>query len=161
MKEITLSTRLGTIMNNLVAPLTEPAKKTDKKPAHTKTDRPERLEFFYYKQVLDYDTQAVIGHLADISSGGFKLDCSHPILVNRDFRFRLDLTSEVSPKPSMAFVARSRWCQVDPLDPYVYNVGFQLIQIAPDDLEIFKRMMEAYGRGSRRGPVDLRRSNKW
>jgi hypothetical protein len=61
----------------------------------------------------------------------------------------------------MAFVARSRWCQVDPLDPYVYNVGFQLIQIAPDDLEIFKRMMETYGRGNRRGHVDLRRSNKW
>ena len=58
----------------------------------------------------------------------------------------MDLTSEVANKPSMEFVARSKWCEVDPLDPFLYNVGFQLINISPGDIEIFNRMMEKYGK---------------
>ena len=72
----------------------------------------------------------------------------------------MNLTSEVADKPFMVFVARSKWCKVDPLDPYIYNVGFQLIHISPGDLEIFNRMMEKYGREPS-GKIDLRRSNKW
>lgn len=124
-------------------------------------DRPKRREFYYYKKLIDLDTQEVVGHMADISSGGFKLDCSNPIPVNRDIRFSMSLTSEVADKPHMTFVARSRWCRVDPLDPYLYNVGFQLLTIAPSDLVIFHRMLEKYGRDVEGRIVDFRRSNKW
>jgi hypothetical protein len=120
-----------------------------------------RKDFFYYKQVTDDDTHQVIGCLTDISSGGFKLDSQTPLPLNKDFRFRIDLTSEVADKPFMVFVARSKWCKVDPIDPFIYNVGYQLIHISPGDLEIFNRMMEKYGREHRNWNVDLRRSNKW
>jgi PilZ domain len=127
----------------------------------SRSNRPVRKDFFYYKQITNHDTQEIVGHLADIGTGGFKLDSQNPILPNQDFRFRLDLTSEIADKPFMTFVARSRWCKVDPIDPYVYNVGYQLVRIAPEDLEIFNRMMEKYGREHRNGNMDLRRSNKW
>lgn len=132
-----------------------------KEPSKDKHNRPVRREFVYYQKVTDYDSQESIGHLADISTGGFKLDSQKQLPVNKDFRFRLSLTSEVADKPSMVFVARSRWCKVDPLDPNIYNVGFQLIQIAPGDLEIFNRMMEKYGREQAKRSLDLRHSNKW
>ena len=122
----------------------------------------DRNDFSYYMRLVDSQTQELIGHLADISSGGFKLDSQNPIPENKDFRFRMDLTSEVASKPSMEFVARSVWCKVDPLDPFLYNVGFQLISIAPGDVEIFNRMMEKYGStksGNKRN--DPRRSNRW
>ena len=121
----------------------------------------ERKDFSYYMRLVDDDTQNLLGHLVDISSGGFKVDSQAPIPTNKDFRLRMDLTSDIADKPTMAFVARSKWCQVDPLDPFIYNVGFQLINIAPPDLEIINRMMEKYGKKVKDKRVDKRRSNLW
>jgi hypothetical protein len=120
-----------------------------------------RKDFSYYMQLIDSDTQKMVGHLVDISSGGFKLDSQAPIPVNKDFRLRMDLTSEVADKPTMAFVARSKWCEVDPLDPFIYNVGFQLINISPGDHEIITRMIEKYGKKAKDNRIDKRRSNLW
>ena len=121
----------------------------------------ERKDFSYYMRLVDNDTHNLVGHLVDISSGGFKLDSQTPIPVNKDFRLRMDLTSEVASKPAMVFVARSRWCQVDPLDPFIYNVGFQLVNISPGDLDIFRRMMEKYGKKVVDKRIDKRRTNLW
>jgi len=118
-------------------------------------------DFSYYMRLINNDTQELVGHLVDISSGGFKLDSQNPIPINKDFRFRMDLTSEVASKPSMVFVARSKWCEVDPLDPLLYNVGFQLVNISPGDVEIFKRMMEKYGTKPADKRIDPRRTNRW
>lgn len=123
--------------------------------------RLERKDFSYYMRLIDSDTQELVGHLVDISTGGFRMDSQQPIPLNKDFRFRMDLTSEVANKPSMIFAARSKWCEVDPLDPFIYNVGFQLISIAPSDIEIFNRMMEKYGSRSDDKRIDPRRSNRW
>jgi len=120
-----------------------------------------RKDFSYYMRLIDSDTQELVGHLVDISSGGFKLDSQNPIPPNKDYRFRMDLTSEVANKPSMVFVARSKWCEVDPLDPFLYNVGFQLVNISPGDIEIFKRMMEKYGTKTTDKRIDKRRTNLW
>jgi hypothetical protein len=121
----------------------------------------DRKEFSYYMRLVDSETQELVGHLTDISTGGFKMDSQTPIPVNKDFRFRMDLTSEVANKPSMVFLARSKWCEVDPLDPFTYNVGFQLISIAPGDLAIFNRMMEKYGTKPVDKRIDPRRTNRW
>jgi hypothetical protein len=166
MKEFTLPARINTIVANLLWAREQPEQTSSRffqKKASSKgqRDRPERKEFFYYKQLMNPVTRQVEGHLADISVGGFKLDSQHPIPVNMDFQFLMNLTCEVADKPSMVFVARSRWCRVDPLDPYVYNVGFQLVSIAPEDREIFIRMFEKYGRDPSKVSVNLRRSNKW
>jgi hypothetical protein len=121
----------------------------------------ERKDFSYYMRLIDNDTQNLVGHLVDISSGGFKLDSQSSIPVNKDFRLRMDLTSEVANKPAMIFVARSKWCEIDPLDPFIYNVGFQLVSISPSDLEIINRMMEKYGKKIEDKRIDKRRSNLW
>lgn len=121
----------------------------------------ERKDFSYYMRLVDNDTQNLVGHLVDISSGGFKLDSQSSIPVNKDYRLRMDLTSEVANKPAMIFVARSKWCEIDPLDPFIYNVGFQLVSISPSDLEIINRMMEKYGKKVEDKRVDKRRSNLW
>jgi len=121
----------------------------------------ERKDFSYYMRLVDNDTQNLLGHLVDISSGGFKVDSQTPIPINKDFRLRMDLTADIADKPAMVFVARSKWCQVDPLDPFIYNVGFQLINISPADLEIINRMMEKYGKKVKDKRVDKRRSNLW
>jgi hypothetical protein len=165
MEQTKLFTRLNTFADTLFEALLgkEPplTKALPVKTPIAQHNRPARREFFYYTRLIDNDTLQIVGHLTDISTGGFKLDSQVPIPINQDIRFFMNLTSEVADKPFMIFAARSKWCKVDPIDPYVYNVGYQLLRISPEDLEIFNRLMEKYGRESGHRNIDLRRSNKW
>lgn len=105
----------------------------------------DRRDFTYYMQVKDEATKQVIGYLSDISSGGFRLDCPHEIPPGRDFRMHLDLTPEIADKVSMVFIARSKWAKRDFVDPTTFNVGFEIVNIAPGDMLIIQRMFEKYG----------------
>lgn len=136
-------------------------KKLESRPNSPKRKRLERKDFSYFMQVYNEETRELVGHLADISSGGFKLDSLKPVEPEVDIKFRLNLTSEVAHKPFMVFIARSKWCRPDPLDPFCYNVGFQLISIHPEDIEIFSRMIEKYGAPHKRKLIDYRRTNQW
>ena len=136
-------------------------KKPEISPSPPQKKRLERKDFSYFMQVFNAETQEMVGHLADISSGGFKLDSLKPIEPEVDIKFRLNLTSEVASKPFMVFIARSKWCRPDPLDPFCYNVGFQLISIHPEDIEIFNRMIEKYGAKHKQTLIDYRRTNRW
>lgn len=122
-----------------------------------------RKSFSYYMQLTNASTKEVVGHLSDISTGGFKLDAEAPLPINKDFDFHLALSSDVAHKSSMTFRARSRWCQTDPIDPFVYNVGFHLTSMAPEDREIFIRVMEKYGadKSSYDSKTTPQRSRRW
>jgi len=113
-----------------------------------------RRNFSYYMRVMNEATGELVGHLSDISTGGFKLDSRQAVPLNRDFTLRVDLTNEVANKTFMVFVARSRWCQPDHYDPSTYNVGFQIINMTPGDLEIFSRMFEKYGSNNKNSNLD-------
>ncbi len=104
-----------------------------------------RRDFTYHMQIKDEATKKTIGYLADISSGGFKLDCPVNIPPGRDFRMHVDLTPDLADKNSMVFIARSKWVSPDHVDPSTFNVGFELVNISPSDMLIFQRMFEKYG----------------
>jgi hypothetical protein len=104
-----------------------------------------RRNFSYYMRLMNDKTGELVGHLTDISTNGFKVDSLKVIPANVDFSFRIELTGEVANKTYMVFGARSRWCEHDRFDPNSYNVGFQITNITPADLEIFSRMFEKYG----------------
>lgn len=104
-----------------------------------------RKNFSYYMRVMNERTGDLVGQLGDISSGGFRLESDKPIAVGEIFDLRIDQTGEISPKGYITFSARTRWCQKDPYDPTVYNVGFQIIDMTPADYDIFVQMFNAYG----------------
>jgi hypothetical protein len=104
-----------------------------------------RRKFGYYMRVVENNTHELVGYLSDISPQGFKLDCQKALTDDKDYSLRLDLTPEISDKPYISFVARRVWGQPDPIDPYVYNEGFQLKKISPYDQGIFQRILEKYG----------------
>lgn len=116
----------------------------------------DRREFTYYMQVKDEATKQIIGYLSDISTGGFKLDCPRQIPPGQDFRMQIDLTADVADKTTMVFIARSKWCRPDHIDPTSFNVGFEIINMAPSDMMIFQRIFEKYGReqASKKGSTD-------
>jgi len=104
-----------------------------------------RKNFSYYMRVMNEHTGALMGQLGDISSGGFRLESDKPIAVGEVFDLRIDQTGEISPKGYIIFSARTRWCQKDPYDPTIYNVGFQIIDMTPADYDIFVQMFNTYG----------------
>jgi hypothetical protein len=114
----------------------------------------DRRDFSRYLRLMNENTGELVGHLADISTGGFKLESKNPIDANLDFLLRMDNTNDVADKDHLVFSARSRWCQKDSTDPALYNVGFQLIAIAPEDIEIFIRIFEKYGSNSNKNKND-------
>lgn len=104
-----------------------------------------RKSFFYYMRLTNARTQEIVGHLSDISSGGFKLDAEQHIPQNTTLEFQLALPPEIASKSFIAFQACSKWCQSDPIEPLVYNVGFQITRMSNADRHIFESIVDQYG----------------
>ncbi|HLA87558.1 MAG TPA: PilZ domain-containing protein [Anaerolineales bacterium] len=105
-----------------------------------------RKNFSYYMRVVDDSTDKLVGHISDISSGGFKLDSNYPVPLNKDIRLRIDHTGEIASKTYLIFVGRATWCQSDLLAPGMYNVGFKIVNMTPADYDIFLKMFNEYSR---------------
>jgi hypothetical protein len=104
-----------------------------------------RRKFSYYMRVMNDVSGRLVGHLTEISTGGFKIDSDTAIPPNVDFRLWIELPNDVASKNILMFSARSRWCTTSPIDPTSFTVGFQIVRIAPRDLELFIRLFEKYG----------------
>jgi hypothetical protein len=111
----------------------------------TERRKQKRRKFTYYMRVIDANTFQPIGHLSDISTTGIKVDSEKPLPVNSTFKLRVDLPQELGNKTFMVFNGRSKWCQMDKLEPNSYNVGFEVNILSRDDSEIFQRMYDKYG----------------
>lgn len=109
-----------------------------------------RRKFVYYMRVIDNTTSELIGYLTDIGPRGFRLDSQKPLIVDKDYSMRLDLTPEVSDRSFITFVARVKWSQLDSTDPNLNIGGFQILKISPHDEEIFNRIVERYGTPERK-----------
>lgn len=108
--------------------------------------RRERKQVTHSLQLVDNDTREIVGHLVDIGLGGFKLESKTPFPTNKHYQFTMRIPGEIADQPFITFIARSKWCSPTPLDPTVYSVGFELDHITPGRFEIYKRMIDQYGR---------------
>lgn len=104
-----------------------------------------RKAFSAYMPVVDEKEEKTIGYLTDVSPRGFRLDCRQELSINNTYSLRVDLNDELAVKSSLQLVARNKWCRRDELDPFVYNVGFQIVSMAPEDAAIYQKIVEKYG----------------
>ncbi len=104
-----------------------------------------RKKFVLYLRVMDDDSQEQLGHMVEVSAVGLQLETSAPILIERDYYLRLELTAELADRPYIVFVARSKWCKTDDIQPNLYRVGFAIREILPEDKEIFLNLVQKYG----------------
>src|SRR6266498_1330573 len=107
--------------------------------------RQKRRKVTYYMPVVDANTLQVVGYLTDISALGIRVDSKKPLTLNASYRLRLDLSQEMANKTFMVFNGRSKWCQMDRLEPNTYNVGFEVSVFSRDDTDIFQRIYDRYG----------------
>jgi len=105
-----------------------------------------RKKFDYYLRIVDDDTQELLGHLVEVSSKGFQLDRSTPLPVDKEYYLRVELTPDLGNRPFIVFIGRTKWCNMDDLVPNVYHVGIQMMEIVPEDREIFLNIVAKFGK---------------
>jgi len=104
----------------------------------------QRKKFSFYMRVLDDDTQEILGHMVEVSPVGLRLETVGPLSINKDYYLRLELTPDLGGLPYIVFIARSKWCRIDEIQPNLYRVGFEIVEIMPEDKEIFLRILEKF-----------------
>jgi|WetSurMetagenome_2_1015567.scaffolds.fasta_scaffold164289_2 hypothetical protein len=103
-----------------------------------------RKNLAYYMLVVDAQTQEKVGHLVDITLGGFLMDSQKSIPPERDFRLRVDTMPDVSDKTFITFTARSKWCKPDSVEPHLFDVGFRIVGISQHDAEVIQKIIDKY-----------------
>lgn len=104
-----------------------------------------RKNISFYMRVLNDDTEEILGHMVEVSAIGLRLETVGPLPVNQDYYLRLELTPDVGDVPYIVFIARTKWCKMDDIQPNLYRVGFKLIEIMPEDQGVFQRILDKYG----------------
>ncbi len=117
------------------------------KPTPQERRRLIRRNVSYYLPVMDCKTGDVIGHIVDISLVGFMMDSKVPVSTNIKFDLHLDFMEEIAGRAFLDFSASSKWCHQDPIQPYLYNAGFEFFNIPLQDVEVIKSIAEKYGAG--------------
>lgn len=97
-------------------------------------------------RVLNDDTQELLGHMVEISSVGLKLETIAPLPIDKDYYLRLELTADLADLPYIVLIARTKWCEQDTIELTLYRVGFELVEIMPEDRDIFVRILEKFGK---------------
>lgn len=90
----------------------------------------ERYSVEFYLSVYDPDTDALVGHVVDISLGGLQLLSETPIPAGEECRFRMEVSLESGRQETVEFTAWLIW-QSEDLNPGFYNAGFQFIDLSP------------------------------
>lgn len=103
-----------------------------------------RRYLLYYMRIYDAVSRQQIGNLVDITPQGFMLVGERQIAEGKTIRLRMELTSEVAEKPFLEFSARSKWCKPD-VTPNMYNTGFEILGLAPEDIDIIHRIIQEFG----------------
>jgi hypothetical protein len=106
--------------------------------------RNKRHNISYYLQIIDASLGKVIGHLSDISPEGLRMDSQQPIPIQKTYRIRIQTAADISDRENIEFIAISKWCRQNPIDPVLYDVGMEIISINTHDRQVIQRMMEKY-----------------
>ncbi|MBI5824183.1 MAG: PilZ domain-containing protein [Chloroflexi bacterium] len=104
-----------------------------------------RKNFSFYMRVLNDDTEEILGHMVEVSAVGLRLETVGPLPINKDYYLRVELTPDLGDLPYIVFIARSKWCKIDNIQPNLFRVGFEMIEIMPEDREIFLRIQAKFG----------------
>jgi hypothetical protein len=98
----------------------------------------------YFVRVYDAATRQQIGNLVDITPQGAMIVSQDSISAGQAIKLRLELTADIADKPYLEFPTRSIWCHPD-LDPTLYNIGFEILELTPEDSSIVHKIIETFG----------------
>ena len=107
--------------------------------------RPPRKNLLFYLEVIDQQTQTLLGHLGDLSMSGLMIIAHTPVAVHeiRSIIIKLPDLEEFSKKTIEAQI-EVRWCKID-VNPELYCLGCQFIHLSADNIASIKEAQEVLG----------------
>ncbi|MHB9028686.1 MAG: PilZ domain-containing protein [Candidatus Latescibacterota bacterium] len=103
-----------------------------------------RSNLIYYLKVIDRDTDALLGHLVDITSEGIMLISEKPIPEKILYNLRLEFPHEIFGQETLDFSALSLWCRPD-LNPVFHDTGFKLQDVPLEHVLTIKKLVSELG----------------
>ena len=104
-----------------------------------------RWRLIYHLRVFDSDTNALLGHIADVSDSGVMIVNEQPIEMGKDFNLWLEIPREDGGREKMAVQARSIWTAPD-ANPKFQKTGFYLKDTSEEMIAVIRLMVEEFGR---------------
>ena len=103
-----------------------------------------RKYLIIYSRVFERTLGKMLGYLADLSLDGAMIISEDRMTLGEMLELRLDL-----PDPqhfsthNLYLSARVVRCDVD-ISPSFYNIGFEFLDVTPEQKSVFAKMMEVY-----------------
>ena len=92
-----------------------------------------RWYLIFYLRAFDQDTEKLLGHVVDISTGGIMLISDKIIPIDEDFRLWLDVPQEDGERERLFIEVHSLWSKRD-VNPSFYDTGFSILNASPEAL---------------------------
>ncbi len=103
-----------------------------------------RRHLIYYLEVIDAESNQILGHLVDLTPKGLMLISKEPIEKGRAFSLRMKLPEDIVDEPHLEFHAKSLWTGKD-INPDFYDTGFEVIDLPPRAKEFIQHLIEQMG----------------
>lgn len=100
-----------------------------------------RIEIDQPIKVVDITQNSVLGNLVNLSNSGLMVLTSHEIPISHVFQLEMHLSFSDNSEKQIKFGAESLWSQ-ETSTPEHNWVGFHIIDISPDDLDVLNRMID-------------------
>ncbi|HPH95074.1 MAG TPA: hypothetical protein PKW33_02095 [Anaerolineaceae bacterium] len=104
----------------------------------------QRRHLIYYLRVFDDTTNALLGHLVDITPEGVMLISENPIPTNVVYHLRMELPQDILGQGELEFVGKSIWSKKD-VNPRFYDTGFEMIEVAQQHFTVIEQLVELFG----------------
>jgi hypothetical protein len=101
-----------------------------------------RASLVYFLKIHDLDTEQCVGHLVDISLGGFKMLSKSLTIPGSDNHFRISLPED-HPKESFTVKVRNCWSKTD-INPDYFASGFCFIALSLESIKLIKMLIHLY-----------------
>ena len=97
-----------------------------------------------FSSVFESKSRVLLGYLSDLTLGGLMIISKVPLDDEKNIVLYIELPNTPQfPQESLEISARAAWCEAD-IDPRLYNIGFQFIELNEEDKAIIKEMIEIY-----------------
>lgn len=102
-----------------------------------------RKHILFYSPVFGDPGGELIGYLENISQKGIMVVSEYSFRDGTELRIAIDLPDRQNGERKMSLKIRCIWCRRDS-DPQLYNVGFEILEIRPEDRPVLDRLLDPH-----------------
>jgi len=104
----------------------------------------DRKYLIVYSRVFERNLGKMLGYLGDLSLSGAMIISEQPQTLNSVLPLRFDLPDlHLFKTGQLDIAARVAHCDPD-INPAFYNIGFEFLDVTPEEKVIIEKMMDAY-----------------